>query len=98
MVQPELAVVSSGKDNIFNHPNPDVVERYERSGTRIYRTDRDGAVIIKSDGENFKVETFNSLSLKKISLSEGSCGQENRALDEWWSVEVENVRRLWKGI
>ncbi len=98
MVQPKVAVVSSGKDNVFNHPNPDVVERYERSGARIYRTDADGAVIIVSDGENFKVETFDTLSLKKISLSEGSCGQGNRALDEWWGVEVENIRRLWKSI
>ncbi|MBI5199437.1 MAG: DNA internalization-related competence protein ComEC/Rec2, partial [Nitrospirae bacterium] len=92
MVQPEVAVVSSGRDNIFKHPNPDVIERYERSGTRIYRTDGDGAVIIRSDGENLKVETFDTLSLKKISL------QGNRALDEWWGVEVENVRRLWKGM
>ncbi len=92
LVQPEVAVVSSGKDNIFNHPNPDVMERYARSGTRIYRTDMDGAVIIESDGENLKIETFDSLLLKKISL------HGNRAVDEWWSLEVENIRRLWKGM
>ncbi len=92
MVQPGVAVVSSGRDNIFKHPNPDVIERYERYGTRIYRTDRDGAVIIKSDGDNLKVETFDTLSLKKISL------QGNWSIDEWWAVEVENVRRLWKGM
>lgn len=92
LVQPEVAVISSGKDNIFNHPNPDVIERYENLGTRIYRTDRDGAVIIESDGENLKVETFDTLSLKKIPF------HQNRALDEWWLLEVENIGRLWKGV
>jgi len=32
LVQPEVAIFSSGKDNIFNHPNPHVIERYKRSG------------------------------------------------------------------
>lgn len=98
MVRPGIAIVSSGKDNVFNHPNQNVIERYERSGTRIYRTDRDGAVIIKSDGDNLEVETFDTLSLKKISLSEGSCGQGNWAIDEWWDREKNNIRILFKGL
>jgi competence protein ComEC len=30
----------------FQHPHPEVLGQYERSGARIYRTDRDGALIV----------------------------------------------------
>ena len=43
-VSGRFAIVSCGKNNIFRHPHPEVVSRYERSGYQVYRTDRDGAL------------------------------------------------------
>jgi len=43
-VDPRIAVVTAGYRNRFNHPRPDIVERYVRRGTDVPRTDRDGAI------------------------------------------------------
>ena len=51
-VSPAIAVVSAGLDNPYGHPAPVVVERLEAAvgAENVYRTDRDGAVEIVSDG------------------------------------------------
>jgi competence protein ComEC len=43
-VRPEAAVFSAGRYNAYGHPAPSVVEAYEEIGTRIFRTDRQGAI------------------------------------------------------
>jgi competence protein ComEC len=54
-VSSRYAVISAGKNNVFSHPHPDVLERYLSAGTTIFRTDRDGAVSIDSDGQSLRV-------------------------------------------
>ncbi|MDD5822820.1 MAG: DNA internalization-related competence protein ComEC/Rec2 [Firmicutes bacterium] len=43
-VQPEIAVISVGKDNMYGHPHEQTIKRLEERGIRIYRTDINGAV------------------------------------------------------
>ncbi|NJD25338.1 MAG: DNA internalization-related competence protein ComEC/Rec2 [Betaproteobacteria bacterium] len=43
------AVIPAGYRNRFGHPRPAVVERLAAAGTRLWRTDRDGAVSIRMD-------------------------------------------------
>ena len=45
-VAPRWAVVAAGYRNRFGHPAREVLERYERAGVRVLRTDRDGAVSV----------------------------------------------------
>jgi len=45
-VAPRVAIVSAGYRNRFNHPRPDVLDRYERRGAATLRTDLHGAVVI----------------------------------------------------
>ncbi len=52
---PEAVVFSSGYLNGFGHPHRRVVDDYRRAGAQIWRTDRDGAVFIETDGESFKI-------------------------------------------
>jgi competence protein ComEC len=54
----KYVVFCVGRNNRFRFPREDVVERWERSGARCYRTDRDGAVTFRSDGNEVEVETF----------------------------------------
>lgn len=57
-LRPDVAVVSVGRGNNFGHPSPAVLRRYEESGARLFRTDRDGAVTIETDGSTLRVSTF----------------------------------------
>jgi competence protein ComEC len=43
---PQIVIFPVGYGNRFGHPHREVVERYREIGSRIYRTDRDGAITL----------------------------------------------------
>jgi competence protein ComEC len=45
-VNPDIAIVTAGYRNRFGHPREDVLDRYRGLGSRIYRTDHDGALLL----------------------------------------------------
>jgi len=57
-VSPIIAVVSAGYGNRFGFPSAEVMARYKRRGIRVYRTDLDGAVFIRTDGHRITVHSF----------------------------------------
>lgn len=54
-VAPALAVISCGRNNAFGHPHPDTLRRLIRRGVRVFRTDRDGALVVETDGRRLRV-------------------------------------------
>jgi competence protein ComEC len=54
-VAPSEAVVSAGRRNRFGHPSPVTLATLERAGCRVWRTDRDGAVTVTTDGRSLDV-------------------------------------------
>jgi competence protein ComEC len=57
-VRPKIAVVSAGYRNRFRHPHQETLDRYRATAADLYRTDRDGAVTVTSDGNTVEVATF----------------------------------------
>jgi competence protein ComEC len=55
---PRVAVVSVGRSNHFGHPAPVVLQRYQEVQAEVFRTDRDGAITIDSDGSSLDVHSF----------------------------------------
>ncbi|MGI9860772.1 DNA internalization-related competence protein ComEC/Rec2 [Moorella naiadis] len=56
-VAPQLVVIPVGEKNNFGHPAPEIIAYWQKQGVPIYRTDRQGAITISSDGENWRVKT-----------------------------------------
>ncbi|MBE0466946.1 MAG: DNA internalization-related competence protein ComEC/Rec2 [Candidatus Desulforudis sp.] len=55
--RPGIAVIPAGHQNRFGHPHPTTIEILRGLGAEIYRTDLDGAVIIRTDGHHLEIET-----------------------------------------
>lgn len=51
-VNPQIIVITVGADNKFGHPNGRILKRFERIGAKIYRTDQNGTIKMKSDGND----------------------------------------------
>ena len=49
-LRPDLAIISAGRSNTFGHPTPEVLARLAAQGVRVLRTDRDGAIMLETDG------------------------------------------------
>lgn len=49
---PEVAVISVGKDNMYGHPGEECLERLSLKGIQIYRTDINGAVGIRCNAND----------------------------------------------
>lgn len=52
-VNPSIAVISVGADNIYNHPDEETLNTLIKNKIPLYRTDIDGTILISSDG--FKI-------------------------------------------
>ena len=56
--RPQYAVFTVRAGGRSRLPNPEILERYTAAGTKILRTDRDGAIFFKTNGKDLKVKTF----------------------------------------
>jgi competence protein ComEC len=87
-LRPRAAVISVGRGNTYRHPSEEAV-RLERSGTRILRTDRDGAVIVTLRDGEMRITPWAELLLQRISLDDAA---------GWPDVERKNWKRVWERI
>ena len=76
-ISPSIAVVSVGRGNSFGHPRPEMLDAL--SGTKIFRTDQDGAVKITETAGGLQVRTYHDHALERA---------------DTWKKEMKNIKRL----
>lgn len=52
-LRPEMALISCGLNNKFNHPNTEVLDNFHSISAQILRTDQIGTIEVLSDGQKF---------------------------------------------
>jgi competence protein ComEC len=54
----KTAVISVGRDSLFGHPHPEVVERWTGSGAMTMTTGSDGTITVLTDGHNIRLDSY----------------------------------------
>ncbi|HJR52609.1 MAG TPA: DNA internalization-related competence protein ComEC/Rec2, partial [Gemmatimonadota bacterium] len=54
-VRPEIVVVSAGAGNLYGHPHPDALGRFERVGAAVHRTDRVGTITARCTASGWRL-------------------------------------------
>lgn len=85
-IEAQAMVVSVGSHNRYGHPATEVVAAYKEQGIPMYRTDRDGAIMIEgsSDSPELRITTTQQQQLVSVVLNEN-----------FWKQEWANWQRLW---
>ena len=85
-IEAQAMVVSVGSRNRYGHPASEVVTAYAEQGIPMYRTDREGAIIIESslDSPAMRITTAKQQELVPVPLN-----------GEFFTHEWANWQRLW---
>ena len=57
-VAPRWAVIDVGAGNRFGHPAKETLDALAEAGAETYRTDKDGAIVFRTDGNSMRVEPY----------------------------------------
>ncbi len=85
-LRPSVGIVTVGRKNPYHHPSPEVVARYETVGTKLFRTDLDGAITVTVEKGALTVRSWNDRMVRRIELSDPA---------SWMRQEMGNWRALW---
>lgn len=55
-VKPKYALISCGDFEKYHHPNKNVVGRLQNIGAKVYNTDKNGDIVITTDGNDFEIK------------------------------------------
>ncbi len=53
--KPKIAIIEVGADNSYGHPAPQMLERLQKAGAKVFRNDENGAVIVTTKDEKIDV-------------------------------------------
>jgi competence protein ComEC len=60
-IKPHIALISAGIKNKYHHPSREVLERLHIFNSIILRTDQQGAVLLRSDGDSVSIINWRNL-------------------------------------
>ena len=72
---PQYSIVSVGAENNYGHPNANVVRRLDKYSKKVYRTDKNGTVVITSTGSKLSAKTVATKGSSSSNSSSSSLGE-----------------------
>lgn len=57
-VTPSYAIISVAKENSYNHPSSETIERLKKHTDKIYMTSELGTILLTSDGKTIDIDNF----------------------------------------
>ncbi|KYD09110.1 MBL fold metallo-hydrolase [Heyndrickxia sporothermodurans] len=100
-VHPTYAVISVGKGNHYGHPTSTVLNRLNSNKVKVFRTDKQGTIIAKTDGKSlsFNTKPVSSTSSVSKSSKKGKASYKLSAkLDKTRPKQYSTVHLTVKGI
>ena len=88
-VMPRYAIISVGENNDCGHPTEEVLSRLRDAGVTVYRTDIQGTIICKSDGNTVEFRTYKNSDAD--TLAEISNGKSETVNFETLFEDTENT-------
>ena len=58
IMRPDIAIISLGLNNKYGFPHQEILDILAKNKTRVYRTDQDKSINIRTDGKNYEIRTF----------------------------------------
>ncbi len=101
-VNPSIAIIEVGPYNIYGYPSPKSLGTLKAIGSKIYRTDSDGDIVVTTDGRAYSVATQKTLehaataarSIEHTSKSNNTLRAETS--NEFQDFSVPNLPNAWK--
>lgn len=92
-VQPRHAIISCGKDNKYKHPYPETLERLERAGAKVYRTDTQGTIRVMTDGKSLRIAALGPETGSERPMPTGALARRDAAEGSWGRLAGGRTRR-----
>ncbi len=92
-VNPKYAIVSCGKGNDYGHPHQETIDKINKKGIEILRTDVSGTIISTSDGNNikFNVNTSGSSTGNTTNDNNSNTQSKNKNNTVWIANKTSKV-------
>lgn len=81
-VRPKYAVISCGEGNSYGHPHSAVLNSLRAMGVKLFRTDEQGSIIARSDGEEITWNCAPSETWQAGERTGSEAGKESRAQEQ----------------
>lgn len=96
-VNPDYVVIQVGKENKYNHPNDDIIERFKSRNIQIYQTNIHGNIVAYSDGNNITFK--NATKDDSISNKYDNSNQSSQTvISKNPNNEIENIKNEVKNL
>ncbi|PHV71926.1 MBL fold hydrolase [Sporanaerobium hydrogeniformans] len=69
-IEPKVAIICCGKDNKYGHPNKETLDTLSKYKAKVYRTDINGGIILKTDGKEIKINTTTAVDTNKNAMQQ----------------------------